>query len=1059
MNLPRNVLQSLLFASTLFLFINLQAQLPKAILRADSLIEHGEYSEAENKLQAAKASFSQDKNCKGLAWVATRLVRVNEYTGREQLNDQIVFEAIEAGRNCHIEQSAAFGTLIMLKGELALRKGDLEDAAAAFRSAAVILLKEKEFEQLTWTYTSMSMCKYVRTEVDSAEYYLDLAKRICKKQLPEDHVANSLLFELYSLVYMRQGANKMALENAFQNLIFYQKFGKSIPDDTILIARTYNNIASIYFLGAEYDQSSAYFKQAIYLFLNCTISDSIELGRALNNWGTVYSRIDSMPKAIACYSKAKRLLANPPSYNDARSLLFANVNLASYYIMQREFGMAERCLVNAQEVAIKWGISQESIYYQKGVLSRKQDQHHKALEDFRKSLAIDEKLFHFPMNEIGESQLAVGEEHQALGDLDSALIYFQKALGNYTYGFNSMDLFKNPSPEGYFPDWSVLYCLEKKGNILLNQGNQGQKDLKKIEMAFEAFRTGVLVLANFRKENRTPDSRMFLTATSRALFEGGLRAALDLYEATNDLKWYRAAFGFSEQSKGMTMLETQWEARAKGHGSLPAHLKAEEMQISRELAYYRGQVLQERAKAEKADSIKLQTWETELFELGRAHDAWERHVSENYPNYLRQKYPQVSITPEQVVAGLLDEEDVFIEFFCGESEIFTFLITKDGMHHFRQTFTDKIAGDLEQFVRSVSDFAFIHDSTAKNYQTFVASGTALYQTLLSAPLQFAKGKNILLVPDQHLHQIPFEALLTAAPNTQQIDFVGLPYLLHDYSVQYGFSAYLLMDAKYRAVQEGLKECLAFAPSYEQRQNEGAYGKISTLRDGNLALEGTQFEIETIAKLGVEGKFLFGKFATEDQFKVQADEFRILHFAMHGQADRNNPNHSNFRFSTLASDTCEDQKLYGYEILDLELPTELAVLSACETGVGKIQPGEGVMSLARNFLAVGARSVVSSLWKIDDKASAALMGRFYAKLIEGHSVTKALHLAKKETLGLADSRTAHPYYWAGIIGHGDAMPFDANKNWQWKWLAFFAIALFAVMAMLKFVVPAWRKRSL
>jgi CHAT domain-containing protein len=128
-------------------------------------------------------------------------------------------------------------------------------------------------------------------------------------------------------------------------------------------------------------------------------------------------------------------------------------------------------------------------------------------------------------------------------------------------------------------------------------------------------------------------------------------------------------------------------------------------------------------------------------------------------------------------------------------------------------------------------------------------------------------------------------------------------------------------------------------------------------------------------------------------------------------------------------------LYAYELFGLQLDADMVVLSACETGTGKIAPGEGVLSMARAFRFAGARSVLMSLWKVDDAANASIMGDFYRLLGEGASKSEALRKAKLDYLDNSSAVSGQPFFWAAMVPMGEMAPLDlprgqAGAPWAW-----------------------------
>jgi CHAT domain-containing protein len=172
-------------------------------------------------------------------------------------------------------------------------------------------------------------------------------------------------------------------------------------------------------------------------------------------------------------------------------------------------------------------------------------------------------------------------------------------------------------------------------------------------------------------------------------------------------------------------------------------------------------------------------------------------------------------------------------------------------------------------------------------------------------------------------------------------------------------------------------------------------------------------------VGPTAQVISGSGATESAFKrLQLGDYRMLHLAMHGVADRRFPDRSALVFAGGGA-AADDGLLQPREIMALAIRADLVTLSACETAAGKIQGIEGVASLVRAFLLAGARGVVASLWRADDRFTAALMTRFYRHLSAGAEAGEALRSAKLDLIRRYGDR-AHPYYWAGFTLTGDSV---------------------------------------
>jgi CHAT domain-containing protein len=197
------------------------------------------------------------------------------------------------------------------------------------------------------------------------------------------------------------------------------------------------------------------------------------------------------------------------------------------------------------------------------------------------------------------------------------------------------------------------------------------------------------------------------------------------------------------------------------------------------------------------------------------------------------------------------------------------------------------------------------------------------------------------------------------------------------------------------------------------------------RKSLIRLNWSEREVTGIASR-IGGKAFCQRRATERNFKRNASKAGILHIATHCFVNDEHPMYSGL---VLVPDSAsgEDGFLNIYELVDMKLNADLAVLSACNTGTGKLVRGEGIMSLARGFMAAGCPSVLMSLWPIDDRATSEIMERYYTGLVEGRRKHEALRSAKIDFLKQADETRANPIYWAGMVQLGDTEPVRIRKK--------------------------------
>lgn len=234
-------------------------------------------------------------------------------------------------------------------------------------------------------------------------------------------------------------------------------------------------------------------------------------------------------------------------------------------------------------------------------------------------------------------------------------------------------------------------------------------------------------------------------------------------------------------------------------------------------------------------------------------------------------------------------------------------------------------------------------------------------------------------------------------------------------------------------EQSADNLLALAPCYNSNNKDyqTLVDKLSKERGFELvSLPGIKKEVQNISKY-ITGKVLIDNDAKESTLKSEISKYNIIHIASHGIVDNDNPEKS---CMLLARDNKDDGFLYLDELLNLSSNAELAVLSACNTGYGKLLSGEGIISLARGFFYTGIPSVVMSLWNLNDESSSELMGNFYKYLKQGLSKDEALRKAKLDYLQSSDALTSNPYFWAGFVCIGNNNPVVLSKkvNHQWLW---------------------------
>jgi len=220
--------------------------------------------------------------------------------------------------------------------------------------------------------------------------------------------------------------------------------------------------------------------------------------------------------------------------------------------------------------------------------------------------------------------------------------------------------------------------------------------------------------------------------------------------------------------------------------------------------------------------------------------------------------------------------------------------------------------------------------------------------------------------------------------------------------------------------------LAFSFSNSDNKKSSNHIALSALRSSSSEdLPGSREEVRVISDI-FDGQYYYGQSANEANFKSNAEDYAILHLALHGEIDDVSPNNSKLCF-TQNKDSLEDGYLYAHELYNMSLNADLAVLSACNTGSGKLVKGEGIMSLGRAFTYAGCKSLVLTQWEVPDASTPQIMKDFYQGLKDGLTKDEALRQAKLNHLATADKLTASPFYWGSFVLLGDNSSIDLEED--------------------------------
>ena len=400
----------------------------------------------------------------------------------------------------------------------------------------------------------------------------------------------------------------------------------------------------------------------------------------------------------------------------------------------------------------------------------------------------------------------------------------------------------------------------------------------------------------------------------------------------------------------------------------------------------------------------------------------------NYPNYFQLRYDLRTSSLAKTQKALAPHQTL-LEYFTGDSSIFLFVVQQNGSRVVEIKRDFPLSDWVQALREGISGYHTALQKTPALYEKTVLQyadvAQKLYKKLL-APVAGFLTPEIIIVPGDGLASLPFEALLSATPKDLS-NFTTYPFLLRSHSFQYAYSATMLHEMTARQHRQSpTGTLLAFAPFFEEDTASLAMrllrGNAFRLGFSPLPFSGEEV-VRAKNRCGGASEVLTSTEATKQKFQEMAAQYQMLHLATHGKANNRDGDFSFLAFSS-NDEKPENSLLSVGELYNLPINADLVVLSACETGIGEQQRGEGVVSLARAFAFAGAKCIVASLWSVNDKSTMLVMDHFYQGIKSGKPKNIALANAKLQYLKHNPAQKAHPFFWAGFVAVGDM---SAIKN--------------------------------
>ncbi|MBN2103061.1 CHAT domain-containing protein [bacterium] len=865
---------------------------------------------------------------------------------------------------------------------------------------------------------------------DALKYYQRFLS-IAIPAIGENHLKVAYNYSGIADIHFIKGDMDKAVEYQFKSIhVIKNLYGENHPD----LGINYLNLGNYYREKRDYHEALRYSQKALDLNLKNYGENNPKTAQPYNNIGIDYINLNNYDPAIENLNKAESILLRFPESLD---LAHVYLNMGIIYGRQKEYDKAIQTYRKSGAIVQRilgedhWRIADSktnigTCYYDKGDNTRALKSYQEVGRIYRKHLG-----FHHERTAMAYNNIANTLYH--MRDYQQAMKYIQKSLAAMIPGFQDTTGLGNPELSESLSNEFILSTLMLKIEICRLLYQQNPDSLQLLHLVHETSALGIAWTNRIRTQFETEESRLILGDETRNFYRYAVESAGSLYQKTRDEKYLNNIFDYMEEAKFAVLSSTLHESEVKQFFNIPDSLLEKEKFLKREITYHNTEIQKELAKQEKADTLKLQMHQNRHFHFTSQYREIIRKYEQDFPEYYHLKY-QIRTVSFENIQKRLNPDCALLEYFTADSMVYLFVISKENIQYFELDPGGEYQASLRRYLKSIKKV---------NPATFLDLGPELAEFLLPNQIDIASIKRLVIIPHGLLYKLPFESLLIQKPKKANKDkFSDLHYLIRDYEISYHYSATLYNRGfeKKSSKEEPRSEMafVGFAPVFKTFFNnatilgcnlrtvdstEADIDTRSISLDGKVfnALPQTEKEVTDIASEFRAGKkqgniFLYNE-ASEEQFKNEAPNYRIVHIASHSIMNEKNPRLSGIIFSQPQDTTSmEDGVLYAGETYNLNLNSDLLVLSSCESGAGKLRPGEGLMSLGRGFFYAGVKNLLVSLWKVDDASTRDLMKDFYHHYLNGKSYAASLREAKLKLI--ENPQTAFPRTWSGFVLIGE-----------------------------------------
>ncbi|BDS12929.1 CHAT domain-containing protein [Aureispira anguillae] len=756
-----------------------------------------------------------------------------------------------------------------------------------------------------------------------------------------------------------------------QNL--YRQFATEVSEE--LLARIYTNLASLKIQQKAILEALAYYQKVVDIRKKLRHENHFTIQTTYTNIGLCYYQLGEFNKALTYHQKSLAILHQ--TYGQQHDLIaFSHNHIGATFLQLTQKDAAHYHLNQAIKIYqnLFGSNSTQSIapLWQLAKLFRQNSAYKQAEQYFKKIIHIHKTHHNHRHPDLAKMYLDMAYLHQA--QQQYALAYHYTNLA-----YQSNQLQQHPLDKIL-----MLKIIELKLKISLHLPPKEQ------EATFLLLDQIQPILALLQTNLNYITDQQNLIQELRKICEQGLELSYQLYQKHPKLTYLCKAFQLMEYNKAV-LLSTQIKQSYWNNKLAHYNVHKQEKQLA-QLRFLEQKWKKAEHQQNNDQALKLRQ---EIFKQYELYQEQMHRTNQQLPYH-----SPIKLTSLQ---KQLSAQQMLVNYFYGQHTIYILGIQQEQLYFQKASLA--IKKDMDQFSNALLSLEHSKIKLSNSCQQFDLVAAKLYDILL--PIN--PPHEVLIIPDGRLCYLPFECLTTQI-KPQAKGYHQLNYALHKHTISYAYSATSYYYQQYKHLNHQNIKILGFAPSYEQQR------QLPSLH-ANLT------EVQFLEQQ-FQGAFYYKHTAKKKTFQAQSSDFGVLHLASHALADNHQLQQPKLFFAKDSPDSL-NAILQPHEIAQLQLQADFVVLSACQTAIGYWQKGEGIMSLARDFMYAGVPSILTTLWQINDESSSSIIQDFYQQ-VDQVPKHMALKLAKQRYLEKASSFSAHPYFWSGYILIGNTNRLDIDR---------------------------------